>query len=123
MCGDRVETVSHIAAECASLAQNQYKSWRHDKVAQVIHWDLSEKCGFEREPNWYDHKPNPVCESERYKLLWNFKIQTDRHIDHNKPDIVLLNKEGESCLIIDVAYPFATRIDSKEREKLRITMT
>ena len=91
MCGDRVETVSHIAAECTSLAQNQYKSWRHDKVAQVIHWDFSEKCGFEREPNWYDHKPNPVCESERYKLLWNFKIQTDRHIDHNKPDIVLLN--------------------------------
>ena len=35
MCGDRVETVSHIAAECASPAQNQYKSWRHDKVAQV----------------------------------------------------------------------------------------
>ena len=27
MCGDRVETVSHIAPECTSLAQNQYKSW------------------------------------------------------------------------------------------------
>ena len=26
MCGDRVETVSHIAAECTSFAQNQYKS-------------------------------------------------------------------------------------------------
>ena len=99
MCGDRVETV----------AQNQYKSWRHDKVAQVIHWDLSEKCGFERELNWYDHKPNPVCESER---------QTDRHSDHHKPDIVLLNEEDKSCLIIDVACPFDTRIDSKEREKI-----
>ena len=45
----------------------------HDKVAQVIHWDLSEKRGFERELNWYDHKPNPVCESERYKLLWDLR--------------------------------------------------
>ena len=77
MCGDRVETVSHIAAECTSLAQNQYKSWRHrDKVAQVIHWDLSEKCDFERELNWYDHKPKPVCESERYKLLWDCPFDT-----------------------------------------------
>ena len=83
---------------------------------QEIHWDLSAKCGFERELNWYDHKPNPVCESERFKLLWDFKIETDRHIDHNKPDIVLLNKEIKSCLIIDVACPFDTRIDSKERE-------
>ena len=71
----------------------------------------------ERELNWYDHKPNPVCESERYKLLWDFKIQTDRHIDHNKPDIVLLNKEEKSCFIIDVACPFDTRIDSKEKNE------
>ena len=60
----------------------------HEKVAQVIHWDLSEKRGFERELNWYDHKPNPVCETERYKLLWDLKIQTD----HNKTDNILLNK-------------------------------
>lgn len=43
MCGDSVETVSHIVAKCASLAQNQYKSWRHDKVARVIHRDISAK--------------------------------------------------------------------------------
>ena len=61
---------------------------------------------------------NPVCESERYKLLWDFKIQNDRHIDHNKPDIALLDKEEKICLIIDVACPFDTRIDSKEREKI-----
>ena len=31
----------------------------------ILYWDLSEKCGFERELNWYDHKPNPVCELVR----------------------------------------------------------
>ena len=31
--------MSHIAAECKKLAQNQYKNWRH-KVAEVIHWDV-----------------------------------------------------------------------------------
>ena len=42
MCGMREETVSHILAECTALAQKQYKLWRHDRVAQVIHWKLSE---------------------------------------------------------------------------------
>ena len=51
------------------------------------------------ELNWYDHKPNPVCESERYKLLWDFKVQTDRHIGHNKPDIVLLNREEKAAFL------------------------
>ena len=37
LCGERDETVSHIVAECKMLAQKYYKSWRHDKVAQVIH--------------------------------------------------------------------------------------
>ena len=116
MCGEREETVSHLVAECIALTQKQYKSWRHDMVAQVIHWDLSEKCGFERPANWYDHKPDPVCDSQKYKLLWDFKIQTDHRIEH-KPDIVLRNKEEKSCIII-VACPFDTKIVSKEREKI-----
>ena len=52
------------------------------------------------------------------KLLWDFKIQSDHHIEHNKPDIVRLNKDENSCIKIDVAHPFDTRIASKEREKM-----
>lgn len=50
--------------------------------------------------------------------MWNFKIQKDHRIEHNKPDIVLLNKEEKSCNIIDVACPFDTIIVSKERLKI-----
>ena len=59
-----------------------------------------------------------MCDSEKYKLLWDFKYQTDQRMDHNKPDVVLLNKEEKSCLIIDVACPFDTRVFSKEKEKI-----
>ncbi|CAH3166058.1 unnamed protein product [Porites lobata] len=45
-------------------------------------------------------------------------IQLDHYIEHNKPDIVLLNKEHKSCIIVDVACPSDTRIISKNlREK------
>ena len=35
-----------------------------------------------------------MCESTNNKLLWDFKIQTDHDnkIEHNKPDIVILDK-------------------------------
>ncbi len=43
MCGKWEEAIAHIVAECPKLAQKQYKAWRHDKVAQVIHWKLCKK--------------------------------------------------------------------------------
>ena len=43
LCGERDETVAHVVSECKMLAQKQYKNWRHDKIAQVIHWQLCKK--------------------------------------------------------------------------------
>ena len=43
----------------------------------------------------------------------------DRYLDHNRPDIVELKKEGRVCyIIVDVAYPFDTRVAEKERGKI-----
>ena len=39
------------------------------------------------------------------------------HLDYNKPDSVELEKEGRACFIVDVAYPFDTRVAGKETEK------
>ena len=50
--------------------------------------------------------------------MWDFSIQTEAKIDHNKPDILLLNKKKKTCFIIDVACPFNARIGKKEREKV-----
>ena len=37
ICGEVDYTISHIVQECKKLAQKQYRCWRHDNVAQVIH--------------------------------------------------------------------------------------
>ena len=118
LCGEREETVTHITTECKKLAQNQYKSWRHDKVAQAIHWNLCKQFNLRRKETWYDHSPEAVMENDQVKLLWDFRIQTDRHLDDNRPDIVVLEMGGRVCSIIDVACPFHTRIEEKEREKI-----
>ena len=38
MCGERDETVAHILAGCKM--QRHDKSWRHDRVAQALHWKI-----------------------------------------------------------------------------------
>ena len=35
--------------------------------------------------------------------LWDFKIQTVNKIGLNKPDVLVLDKIEQKCLIIDVA--------------------
>lgn len=49
------------------------------------------------------------CKEERYnnnKLLWDFLIQTDHKIEHNRPAIVVIDKKERSCTIINIACPF-----------------
>ena len=40
MCGKSEETFAHILNKSPNLAQNEYKKWRHDQVAKIIHWEL-----------------------------------------------------------------------------------
>ena len=52
------------------------------------------------------------------QVLWDFRVQTDHHLEHNRPDIVVLEKEDRTCSVIDVACPFDTRVLEKEQEKM-----
>ena len=46
-------------------------------------------------------------------------IQTDHQIAHNKPDIILHDKNDNSVLIIDIAIPNDYNVIHKRAEKLR----
>ena len=59
-----------------------------------------------------------VLENEDCKLLWDFPIQTDKKLSHNKPDITVVNKKAATTLLIDPSCPFDFRISSKEKEKI-----
>ena len=117
LCGKETENVTHIVSSCGMLAQKEYKR-RHDKVCQNIHWALCIKFGFECSQNWWEHKPELTLENDKAKILWDFLFQTDRRIEHRKPDIVILDKTKNTCLIVDVAIPGDHRIALKEVEKI-----
>jgi hypothetical protein len=55
-------------------------------------------------------------QNESVKILWDFKIQTDKRLPHNMPDITVVEKDR--VWIIDVAIPGDSRIEMKEQEKI-----
>ena len=87
-------------------------------MAQVIHWYLCEKLGYDRDEKYYNYGPQPVYEPSNNKLLWDFKIQTENKIEHNKSDIEVLDEIKRMCLIIDVACLFDIRVKGKEKEEI-----
>ena len=44
-----------------------------------------------------------VVKNDHVKILLDFLIQTDKHLFHNRPDIVLINYKEQTGLIIDIA--------------------
>ena len=105
MCGERKKPFSHIVTECMKLTQKECKGWRHDQVGKCVHRRLCQKFGSGCR-NWYDHEPKPVEESEECKLLWDIPImiETGHKIEHNRPDIVAVDKKERSCTIINNYY-------------------
>ena len=66
----------------------------------------------------YEHRPEAVVENEEIKLLWDMRIQTDKVLKNNKPDILLMDKIKRKVQIIDIACPFDTRVLENENEKI-----
>ena len=58
-------------------------------------------------------------ENKKAKILWDFTIETDKRLPHNRPDTVVVDKMNKTCHIIDVACLCDSRIVMKEEEKKR----
>ena len=99
------------------LAQKEYKR-RHDKVCLNIHWALCKKYGVKVCESWYKHKVESIIENDIVKILWDICIQVDRKIEHQRSDIVVMEKNTKKCLIIDVASPVVNNRILKRNEKL-----
>jgi hypothetical protein len=100
ICGTQGETVEHIV-----LAQSEYKK-RHDIFAKIIHMNLTVKFNLlkDTQPH-YIYKPESCLENDNYKLYFDRTVLIDIHIQHNRPDIIILNKQQKQAYLLDIAVP------------------
>ena len=83
-----------------------------------MHWELCRKNDLQHGKNWYEHNPQSVIENNKYKIFWDFTIQTDHYITTRRPDILVVDKNNKTCKLIDVACPGDKRVKEKEDEKI-----
>ena len=56
-------------------------------------------------------------ENEKCKILWDVTIQCDHVIEARRPDIVVVERENNKAIIVDIASPRDHRVYEKEGEK------
>ena len=52
------------------------------------------------------------------KKIFYFSVQTDHKLEHNKTDLITVDKETTKCHIIDVTCPVDTLVEKREKEKV-----
>ena len=90
---------------------------RHDNLGKIVHWKLARKRNFEAGDKWHEHEPESVLESEDWKILWDFSIQTDHVVEAQRPDLVVVDKM-RTCKVIDFAVPGDSTTEDKDKEKI-----
>ena len=118
-CNEHKETIHHIISGCPILAPTKYLQ-RHNNLAKYIYLKLAKKYDIlQNTEEWYNYDPPKIIQNEQAKLLWDFAVQTDHTINHNKPDIIIHNKFTNKISIIDIAIPNDYNVVEKRAEKIR----
>jgi hypothetical protein len=102
------------------LAQSEYKKRHdHDIFARIMHINLAVKFNLLKntQPH-YTYTPESCLENDNYKLYFDRTVLTDIHIQHNRPDIIILNKQQKQAYLLDIAVPNSNSIRQTYNTKI-----
>lgn len=117
-CNSPGETIEHVMAGCPAMADNMYLG-RHNQTAKIIHSQLGLKYNLlTNPPPYYKYNPEPVLEDSHTILYWDRPVLTDKTIDFNRPDILLIQKTLKTALIIDIGVPLTKNVLKTEKDKV-----
>jgi hypothetical protein len=57
-------------------------------------------------------------ENDNYKLYFDGTVLNDIHIQHNRPDIIILNKQQKQAYLLDIAVSNSHNITQNIIQKL-----
>ncbi|XP_044760262.1 uncharacterized protein LOC123317718 [Coccinella septempunctata] len=118
LCNNVEETVQHLSSGCSTIANTKYLS-RHNNMGKVVHqfMCLRERLLQEFVPH-HIYEPTTVRENQDIKIYWDLTVQTDPGAEHNRPDMVVWNKDKKSAIIIDFAVPLDQNLAKAYGEKI-----
>ena len=113
------ETVSHLVSGCPNLAQLEFKT-RHDRVGLRVYWELCRKFNIRCSDRWFKETPDKIRTSKcgRYEIWWDRAVETSKALEHNRPDLVLIDNVKKHWIIVDFSVPNDKNVELKEKEKV-----
>lgn len=73
-------------------------------------------------PPCYKYSQPAVLENNSHILYWNRPFLTDKTIDYNIPDIVLVDHTKQTVFVIHLATPFTLNIHKIENEIWQLSL-
>ena len=85
-----------------------------------VYWELCGKYGIQRSDRWYEEVPDEVRISAdgQYEIWWDRTVITTKKMEHNRPDVVVIDRVLRRWLIVDFSVPFDQNVVRKEDEKV-----
>jgi len=105
MCHGTPETIYHLFNACPVLAASEYPKC-HNSVASLVCKNLCSNLGIVTCDKPWLYVPKSVIQVNEVKILCDLiDICTNHHISAHCPDMVMINNESHSAVLIDVAVP------------------
>ena len=67
---------------------------------------MCKRYGYPTGSKWCEDTPKRVLENEVSKILWEFSVPNDLILEHNKSDIIIVDRVTKGWQIIYVACSF-----------------
>ena len=84
-----------------------------------VYWELCKKNGVGYSDKWFEEVPETVRKREdgKVEIWWDRPIETTIKLDHNRPDVVVINREDNEWTIVEFSVPWDKNVLLKEEEK------
>ena len=117
MCYKAEEHSKNIVVGCSTLALSKYTNGLN-KVVGCIHWMICKHIGLQVTDKYYERIPERAINVNGTSINWDVLVITDWKILTNWPYTVLHDKKEKTCLLIVIAIPDDSNVNTKETEKL-----
>ena len=116
LCKSANEDIIHIIASCPMMSVRYYLPLRHDVISRIVYNTLIKKNPSYRK---YDlESPECIHKEGNLEYWWDIRIKAATKILHNKPDLLLWDRDEKNCQAIEFSCPADINVLRKVEDKV-----
>ena len=118
LCGKQEETICHVVSSCSYFSSNHYLHSRHNPVAKKRYDELiSQITEVEQDQKYSREMPQSVVKIKHLEIWWDRGVTSLTKIPHNRPDLIIWDRNTNECKIIDICMPLDTNLELQDTTK------